>query len=120
MGLISNTSDKLTWGVTLAGPYSWILVFAAAWLVSQKTDGGWIGMAVMFTGMAVILLIHILSPIILMAQAIARRRADTPIGKAIIMGLCYYGLVATIVLTVEEPREFTNDSITLLKALLGF
>jgi hypothetical protein len=107
----------MQWLLVLAGPASWPVVFVLALLMSRGVDGGWVGMAVMFTGLGVILLIHVIAPLSLVTSAVRRRRAGTGVGKLVISGLCYYGLVAVVALLLSGPSELWSDSCEVLSAL---
>ena len=107
----------MQWLLVLAGPASWAVVFVLVIFMSRGVDGGWAGMAVMFTGLGVILLIHVIAPIWLATSAVRRRRAKSAVGKLLIAGLCYYGLVAVIALLLSGPGELLRDSSAVLRAL---
>lgn len=107
----------MQWLLVLAGPACWPVVFVFALLMAYGVDGGWVGMAVMFTGLGVILLIHVIAPISLITTAVRRRRARAEVGKLVISGLCYYGLVAVVALLLSGPGELWHDSVVVLKAL---
>lgn len=114
-----SDSDKWWWMVALGGPVSWLVVSALAWLASRGPDGGWAGMGIMFTGLGLILVLHVAAPVVLAVAAVRRRRSRHPIGKAIVTGLSYYGLVAVATLMVLGPRGLMSDSIVVLESLFG-
>ena len=103
--------------VKLAGPISWPIMGLLGWMASQGPDGGWSGMAVMFIGLAIILIIHVISPIILMIMAASRKRNGKKIEATLALALCYYGLAVIVVLLLIGPRELISDSAVLLQNL---
>ena len=74
-------------------------------------------MAVMFIGLAIILIIHVISPIILMIMAASRKRNGKKIESTLALALCYYGLAVIVVLLLIGPRELISDSAVLLQNL---
>ena len=114
------TNDPINeWLLALAGPLSWIIYAILAIGASQGPDGGWTGMAVMWTGIAIIILIHIISPFVLTYLAIVRRKKKEAIGKVIISGIAYYGLFVTMGIIMAGPKELFSDVIVILGRFFG-
>jgi len=113
-----SQTKLIEWIAITLGPLSWPVVFATANLVSRGPDGGWVGMAAIYTGLAVILLIHVFVPILLLVIAVRRRRSGAPIGTLAITGMCYYGLIFVVAIVLSGGfRELFQDSMSLLRAL---
>lgn len=74
-------------------------------------------MGMWFTGLGLILLVHVVSPIVLLVVAVRRFRAREPIGKAIAIGLSYYGLLALITIALMGLDHLIKDSAVILEAL---
>ena len=115
----TTTVTKAKWPliVALAGPISWPVMALIAWMASRGPDGGWSGMAAMFSGLAIILIVHIVPPIILIVLAVSRKRKGMKAGSVPKWGLAYYGLVACVARLLQGPSEFLRDASTLLKRI---
>jgi len=117
----ATTGSEARWPllVALAGPTSWLIVALITWMASRGPDGGWSGMAAMFLGLAVVLIIHIASPIILIILVVTRKRKRINTGATPAWGLAYYGLVALLALLHQGPSEFMRDATALLQVFGG-
>jgi hypothetical protein len=100
-------SSRLEWCAVLLGP-ACLSVMILMEFLAPRGIGGLLGA---FTGLAVILLIHIVSPAILVVNAVRRRRSGKPISKLAIGGISYYGLVFVAVPLVTGPRFFTGSLV---------
>ncbi len=121
MNRSTSGPSLLQWLLAIAGPGSWILVIGLAVLMSGGVDGGWAGMAVMYTGMWVVIPTHLLALVSMVAMAIYRRRRRLEVGRVLKVGLAYYGALAVLALFLMGPgallRLFGKTFSALLNGL---
>ena len=114
-------NETLVWCVALAGLISWILACATLLVlgltISAQPDGGWSMMALLFKSLGAIVVVHVVGVLGMIIITIQRLVRHQPFGKAMYVGLGYYGLLILGALLIEGPRELMRDSTGMVKAL---
>ena len=91
------------WFVTLAGPFSWLVLFAVVW-ASSKIEYQWIRTDALIYGIAICLVIHIAGLAFTAITAIKRYAKHLAIERPVIAGMCYYALASVAILIFNSHR----------------